>query len=300
MAGRPLKRQREREADQAAQRAAGRARPRAKNRDPATRQATVERAAKIGDASAAAEVGVSTATVRSWRRRLKSEAANPAAVPPSSVDMPQVPVDSDSVTQMRTTAGLARDLAEEAARQSQAAMRGGDAIKVRELSASAKMWAATAVSLEQAVAIAESAEIRLTERQNQMVAAHIKDFCAAVGVPLSTGSRTVLRALLEAGEGEPHVNSSDAKQAAREIREHFRQALAVELAAEARTAEEKPDEPADADDVAVEPEPPSPPTVEKPVETVPSRQPAPRERVERYVAPTKASRVGQFTHPGTL
>jgi transposase len=233
MAGRPLKRQREREATLAAQQAAGRARPRAKNQDPATRQATVERAAKIGDAAAAAEVGVSSATVRSWRRRQKAEATNPAATTPSSVDMPQTSVDGDAVAQMRSTAGLARDLAEEAARQSQGAMRAGEAVKVRELSASAKMWAATATSLEQASAVAASAEIRLTEAQGRLIVALIKDYHAAIGVPLTPSARTVLRHLLEQGERGSETPPPDAERAAEEIRGHFRQTLAAELAAEA-------------------------------------------------------------------
>ncbi len=233
MAGNPERRRREREAGLAAQRAAGRARPRAKNADVATRRTTVERAAKIGDASAAVEAGVCTATVRSWRRRLKAEATNPAAVTTSSVDMPQA-VDGDAVAQMRSTAGLARDLAEEAARQSQGAMRAGEAVKVRELSASAKMWAATAASLEQASAVAASTAARLTEAQGRLIVALLKNYHAAVGIPLTPGARKVLRALLEAGEDGADPNSSDAEQAAREMRAHFRNALSAEIAADLR------------------------------------------------------------------
>jgi hypothetical protein len=295
MAGRPVKRQREREASLAAQQAAGRARPRAKNADVATRRTTVERAAKIGDAAAAAEVGVSSATVRSWRRRLKAEAANPAAVTTQSVDMSSAPVDGDAIAQMRNTAGLARDLAEEAARQSQQAMRVGDAIKVRELSASAKMWAATAASLEQAGAVAASAEIRLTEAQAHLMAALVKNYHAAVGVPMTPGSRKVLRALLEAGVDGADLNSPDVEQAAREIRTHFRQALAAEVAAE--IAAESPPSEDEPDTEAVVAEADNADVAIEKVDSTPV-SPAHGLRPEPYVVPRKSSRPGAFTYPG--
>jgi hypothetical protein len=200
MAGSPQKRARR----EAAARAEGRGKQRAKTIDVATREAVVSRAAIIGTAAAAEEFGVKPATVRSWRRRMKSARETVTPLPIKNSAAPKI-IEGDPIAQMRATAAHARRLAAECAEQSGPLMRAGQAVKVRELSAAAKMWAATAASLEQAIAVAEGSNVRLDESRAQVMADVIRTFCAeAIGVPVGSAVGSALRELLEqAGVGQP-------------------------------------------------------------------------------------------------
>jgi hypothetical protein len=254
VAGTPVKRERRERAE--AERAAGRVRPRAKTVDPATRAAAVTRAEQIGTAAAAEEFGVQQATIRSWRRRSRSEPVSDAQASGVSGAMavPLPVAGGGDIEEMRATAALARRLSAEAAEQSVIAMRAGRSAAVRELAAAGKLWSATSASLAQAIAVAEASSRRLAEGDARLLVAVVEGYHAAIGVPLTPTGRKVLRYLIEhAGDAELSAGP-DAKWAAREVRTYFRQAIEVELAAEtARQARER-DAPADGD----EPEPDEP------------------------------------------
>jgi len=186
---------------------------------------------------------VRPATIRGWRRRLKSEPVE--RVSPglaSRVDTVPESGAGDGVAQMRATAAHARRLAAEAAEQSGPLMRAGQAVKVRELSAAGKMWAQTAHALEQAIAVAEAAETRLSEAQTRRMADVVKGFLAAVGVPVTPAGRGVLRSLLVEREPGP-----DAERAAADVLEHFRGVLRADFAEREVPSEERgePDPAAD-------------------------------------------------------
>ncbi len=90
MAGSPLKRER-REVAAATQRA----KTRAKRFDRVARETALRRAEEIGSSAAAAEIGVSPATLRTWRRRI---ALQPVSEPVSAPESPPEPQRADPIS----------------------------------------------------------------------------------------------------------------------------------------------------------------------------------------------------------
>ena len=159
MAGSPLRRER-REATEAAERASTRATgvpKRASRVDDATRRAGVARAAEVGAAQAAAELGVRPATIRSWRRKIDSEPPSPAAQPAQSA--PAMPTEPAEITTVAELSEFARELMT-SARASQKAIE--RAVREGKYTGSYHLSLATGIQLDKIAGLVAAVE-RLRE-----------------------------------------------------------------------------------------------------------------------------------------
>lgn len=114
---------------------------RCNRRSVAERQDALRRAGEVGTVAAAAEVGVSPSTLRSWRKRLAGELLlEPTAAPVTGLvqsppaDGPADPADPISAAEARAREGWGA--AAEAVGEMRAAVRRGDANAARALSVS--------------------------------------------------------------------------------------------------------------------------------------------------------------------
>jgi hypothetical protein len=221
MSGTPVKRQRRAERERAAS-------GRAQASDPATRVWAVQRAAEIGDERAAAEVGVSRATLRSWRRRLKAEGASVSAGSSgAAVSVPAVsPVAADGDELGMVEAELVEVRAARAAalERSIALARAGNDLSAQHAARAARDFAVAARSLAGEVVLLREADVRIGAAGNELLEAVLREFFEAAGVPLSLAVRRLLGGVLRAhGDDSPGgVDFAELGERARvELAQHF-------------------------------------------------------------------------------
>jgi hypothetical protein len=240
MAGSPVKRQRQAERERAASGV------RAGASDPATRRWAVERAEQIGDERAAKEACVSRATLRSWRKRLKDEAGSVAsegasgggpAMVASSVRA--VVAGDGELEQTEAELGEVREARAVALARSVELGRAGNDIASSNASRAAKEFAAAARSLAAEAVLLRESDVRLTERQGELLARALEDFTRRLALPWVASVRELLSAALQlaAGREVPDIDRT-AGRAADELRKHFAALLAAEAPALGRNAED--------------------------------------------------------------
>jgi len=170
----------------------------------------LQRVEREGARAVAAELGVSTSTLRTWRKRLADGGALAESVPLASgvaLDDGALPgADADPVEALRRQLVEARRHAAAAGRRYETLAATGEAVRAREEAISAKSWTLTARSVEASLADAEREGLRLDQARDKLLVTVLERFCEAVGVPFDTGGavRKLLAELLrQAGRGEP-------------------------------------------------------------------------------------------------
>jgi hypothetical protein len=226
MAGSPLKRQRRVEAERAAS-------GRAPVSDAATRVWALERAVEIGDERAAAEVGVNRATIRSWRARAakgggvavagggSAGGVVASAVPSAGVD-DELAVAESELVEVRAARAAALTRSTELA-------RAGNDVAASHAARAARDFATASRSLSAEVVLLREADVRLTERQGELLARALEGFTRRLGLPWVASVRGLLSAALQlaAGKEVPDVDRT-AGLAADELHRHFAGMLAAE------------------------------------------------------------------------
>ncbi len=229
MAGSPLRRQRreERERLQAPPGA------RAQASDAATRAWALERAEQVGDEVAAREACVKPSTIRSWRRRARTDGSLRAPVPAvsgaasSAPSAPAVVADDDTEL-ARAEAQLAqlRDARDESTERSRALQRAGNDIAAQAAARVGRDHSTACRAIAAEVALLREGAARLDAARAQRMVEVLEGFSRALGIPWTAAVRELLAALLRE-RGQPDI-APLAERASGELRNHFAAMLAQE------------------------------------------------------------------------
>lgn len=196
--------------------------------DRAARVAILQRAEEIGSRAAAAEVGVSMATLRTWRRRLKAEAER-ASVSLSAESDGAPP--TTRAEGLRARAEKAREASSRALDQADALLARGLASEARNASVVCGVHGDRARELEEAARAEESHEVTLTEARARLVLTVIERGYDDLGLPVP---RAFLQALLRGWPGK--VDAEVIEQAREEVRRSVRAEVRAEMIAEEERA----------------------------------------------------------------
>ncbi len=139
---------------------------------------------------------------------------------------------------MRRSARKAREIADQAQRETERLLKAGRPNEARNAAAAGGIWFDKAVKAEQAIAETEAHDARLASGQAEVIVKVLVEAFAACGVPRTTAGGRVMRELLvQAGSGAELVVSQDAAEEARdEVRAHFAELARLEVEDELRRA----------------------------------------------------------------
>jgi transposase-like protein len=207
--------------------------------DPASRAAAVDRAGRVGAGVVAAELGVSPATIRSWRRRLKEAGGVPVLAPGKAPVVPAPPavrVEGGAVAQLEETAAQARQIVADAAARTRQLTALGHDVGARESAATAKLWSGTLRDVEAALATALASGARLSDARVEQIAELIRECMGGLELPMGVAVRGLWRELLTtAGEGKEVLGERMKGAAAARaevwgpVRERVREELRLEV-----------------------------------------------------------------------
>lgn len=287
---------------------AGRPRTRAKREaqarvkkrfDPVARDAVLKRAEEVGTAAAAAEAGVPSATVRTWRKR-RADAPVPAvvSVPGEPVGDVEGVVSGSRTERLRARAEKARQAQHRAEDRADAMIGQGQAAESRNATVTGAAFAERAVELEAAADAAELHEAALSEAEGALLLGVLDRVFAAIDVAVP--QEVVSAALV----GE--VPSEVAGVAREEVRRRLRAGVEAEIEQKRFVSRHSPPEP----DVDLEREESEPPDAEPSPAAV--EEEGERQRDPEYVpAGNRTSgwkkggvprapggRFSEFQHPG--
>jgi hypothetical protein len=204
----------------------------------------VELARTHGVHVAAAEAGVTVATVRRWMSAPAESPQQPnAVVSPPEPDAQQdveEPLDEplDELERTRRSAAAAHAVASRAIRKTDDLLAEGKASEARNAAAAGGIWADKARGWDELIAAAEQHNVRITEEQMTMVVAVIELYFDAVGLPFAQGSaaRRLLAEMLRQAEAGKPVPASPAlaEPAYRAVRDAIGAELREEIERELR------------------------------------------------------------------
>jgi hypothetical protein len=179
------------------------------------RQRILAHAEQVGDEQAAAEAGVTVATVRRWRG--DEQYAEPAIEPAAETtdddaqpgddtepESPRRPLSPDAIARMRQLSVDAHGVAARALRETDRLLERGQASEARNAAAAGKQWADAALKLDEAVAEAEDRRERQQAELGDDLAQQLSDrmlaLLAAFGLSVEHETiRAVVRAALTTG-----------------------------------------------------------------------------------------------------
>lgn len=169
---------------------AGRPRTRAKREaeargkrrfDRVAKEAALQRAVEVGSKQAAAELGVSMSTLRSWRKRLADEPSVPAVVEQGQEDSGEGLSRAD---RLRARASRAREAQHRAEDAGDRQIAGNQSAEARNSAVVAGSCADRARELEAAADAAELHEAALSEREGELVLEALSAVFTAIDVAL--------------------------------------------------------------------------------------------------------------------
>jgi len=220
--------------------------------DSATRAAAVARAEQVGDAKAASEIGCRRSTIRSWRMRSKADRLPAPASTEGKVG---------DAGRLRDQARQARDAERRALRRVDDLLA-NDANAARAASAVARDHATRASALEADARVAAEHDLRVATARAKLSATEAglfdricQVFFAAVGVGWTTATQDLLDAILASFATaeiiDGHATITIPQTEAKTVRDAITATVARQIRPEIES------------EIRSEPEPPSPPDVER-------------------------------------
>jgi transposase-like protein len=196
----------------------------------------VQRAVEIGDERAAAEVGVSRATLRSWRRRLKAEggpapasAGSGAGVAVSAPAASGVVADGDELARLERELAEVREARAGALERSVRLATAGNDLSAQHAARAARDFATAARALAAEVALLRESAVRISRAEAELLLATIDEWGRDdLGIPwgASSAARRLLGLRLrrlgqEAQDGDADELARLAADARSELRRVF-------------------------------------------------------------------------------